>query len=171
MKIPRYLDKIKPDMRAVHEYFGCKGKGASAFKMGLPFTPSNSIVSQEAPWQLHHSARHDGVFVRMNAMGCPDMTNEFIEMLDAIPWEVMRDATSYVLRVSDKVQKDYYGPLMAMSNRSFVTTKYRIAQDLNMSYGTLMKQLEIACALVVEYLDDWLLEQKRKRDTQERISG
>lgn len=146
---------MKVETKDLWEYFGLGGKGGSGFHHKRPFCPDAGPLSITAPKQLHYTQRHDGVYMQLDGLGCPELKREVVAMLDGIPWIIMSEAVEYVRYLDQEACKTFE----MVTHRSAFRTKEAIRTEMELSREGMRYRLLKACQIIWEYLEQWLEKQ------------
>lgn len=133
----------------LREYLGLGKGGLCPYLLGRPFCPGIGPLSITCPKQLHDTKRHKGVYVNMDASGCPDLRKDVVAMLDGIPHSMISDALK---RLRD-FDNDAYLALNACWRRLRREPMEMVASQLNITRSALYKRLDRVIETVSDYLD------------------
>ncbi|MBO9542700.1 hypothetical protein J7643_19095 [bacterium] len=131
----------------LRDYFGIGRGKVSHYLRREAFCPS--VAAGFAPLQLHKTERHaGGGFVHLEG-GRPALRDEVLDMLDGIPYALMREAVMYLREHDTEIGQ----ALDVVMKRYPLDTMEMLAERCQCEASTLYRRLDRAIDTISSYID------------------
>lgn len=131
----------------LRDYFGIGRGKVSHYLRREAFSPS--VAAGFAPLQLHKTERHvGGGFVHLEG-GRPALRDDVLDMLDGIPYLLMREAVMYLREYDSEIGH----ALDVVMKRYPLDTMEMLAERCGCDTSTLYRRLDRAIDTISSYVD------------------